>query len=632
MKERAQARDPRHPAAPAGNQTAAPAGAADSVLRGRRLLALAIFLFVAAVFMPALSHDFVTYDDPTYVTQNPHVVSGLSWTNVRWAFQATEASNWHPLTWLSHMADAQVFGLRPWGHHLTSVLLHALNAALLFSALVLMTGAVWRSALVAVLFGIHPLHVESVAWIAERKDVLSTLFLMLVLWAYTRRIRCPAAQKGKRWTFYGLALTFFALGLMAKPMLVTLPFVLLLLDYWPLRRWAGATTATRFLLVAEKIPFFALSAASCAATLYAQGKGGALASVETFPWGIRIANALTSYCWYLEKLFVPAKLAVFYPFFASRPPLAAEIGCAVFLSALTALSVALARRQPSLLVGWLWFLGTLVPVIGLVQIGGQSMADRYSYVPSIGIFIMAAWALPDGSVLSVSGRRLLSAAGGALVLALTVATVHQLAFWANGIRLFRHALAVTQDNWVAHANLAASLSRTSDAEASEEFRQTLQILARFAETYNRKGVDLEKTPGRLPEAIKTFRIAIQIFPEMADSHYNLGTALARTAGGLPEAVEEFRTATKLRPDYLNAHFNLATALAKIPGGDDEAIAEYRLILSRAPNDYLAHFFLGQVLARTPTTRGQALAEFRMALLLQPDFKPAEEMLQRYGTP
>jgi hypothetical protein len=364
-------------------------------------------------------------------------------------------------------------------------------------------------------------------------------------------------------------------------------------------------------------------------TLYAQAKGGAMATVEEFPWGVRLANALTSYCWYLEKLFVPTKLAVFYPSFATQPPLTSVLAAAAILASVTLLSLTLASRRPSFLVGWLWFLGTLVPVIGFVQIGGQSMADRYSYIPSIGILLLIVWCVPDRFAVPAWSRRLLAGLAGGLVAACGLATLHQLSYWKDGIRLFRHALAVTQDNWVAHANLAAELAKTSTSASSAEFRETVLILARFAETYNRKGVELEGDPRHLAEAIKEFRIAIQIFPGLADAHFNLGTALMKTKGDPREAVEEFRTATKLKPDYLNAHLRLAVALSRIPGGDEEAKAELRVAIGQAPNSSLAHYLLGVLLYRDAANRGEAMAELRVALFIDPDFKPAQDALRRY---
>jgi Flp pilus assembly protein TadD len=597
---------------------------------GRRPLVLGalLFLFVAGVFLPAVAHDFITYDDPRYVTENPHVVGGLTWANIRWAFQSTEASNWHPLTWLSHMADCQVFGLHPWGHHLTNVLLHALNAALLFIVLRKMSGSLGCSFMVAALFGVHPLHVESVAWVAERKDVLSTFFWMLVLWAYARR--AELARKSGRGSAtlrcYGWALIFFALGLMCKPMLVTLPCVLLLLDYWPLNRWCGSSARERWALVAEKIPFLALSAASSAITLFAQGHGEAIGSVDDFPWPVRLANALISCCRYLGKCFVPVKLAVFYPFFAERPPRWETALAGALLAAITAAAL-LVRKRPYLLVGWFWFLGTLVPVIGLVQIGGQSMADRYSYVPLIGVFIMATWGIADATASWPHLRRVVGLASGAILAGCAAITSRQLSYWRNGADLFRHALVVTtNDNWVAHANLYATLSKSSPVEAEAERRETLRILASFAETHERKGVELERTPGHSAEAIDEFRTAVRIMRDLPGPHYNLGTALAGQPGHLPEAIEEFRTAVRLWPDYAEAYYNLAAALETTPESRVEAVAEYEKVIELKPDDFKAHFRLGRLLSSMPGRKTDAIAEYQTVIRLNPDYYPAHYYL------
>jgi tetratricopeptide (TPR) repeat protein len=628
-----------------------------------RLCAALLFLAVAGVFMPALTHGFITYDDPVYVTGNAHVAGGLTWQNIRWAFRSTEASNWHPLTWISHMADCQVFGLHPWGHHLTNVLLHATNALLLFILLRGMTRAPWRSLFVAALFGLHPLHVESVAWIAERKDVLSTTFWMLTLWAYARRAKKIRAHEAHATGWYLLALFFFAAGLMSKPMLVTLPCVLLLLDYWPLERLAGASLRDRWFLLLEKVPFGVLSAAASAVTLFAQKSGGTVGAVEDFPWPVRISNALISYCEYLGKCFAPARLAIFYPFFAQQPPLWKTVAAGVLLATITAVSVALARRRPYLLVGWLWFLGTLVPVIGLVQVGGQSMADRYTYVPLIGVFIMVTWAAGDLAAPWEKGSRVLGYAGAAVLAALTLLTSVQLSYWRDGAALFRHAVSVTENNWVAHANLFATLSKESSPEAASELQETMRILASFAESYDKKGAELERTPGHSLEAIKDFRTAIRIMPDLAAPHAILGAALAKTPGGLPEAIEEFRVAAKLEPSSPAAHYNLATALAATPGEKSEAVTEYETVTILDPDDfqahynlavllsgiagreaesipeyetvlrlkpgfYQAHFNLGLLLARIPGRRNEAIRQFEAVLIARPDLDQARRMIDR----
>jgi len=583
---------------------------------GPVVLGALLFVLVAGIFLPAVADDFITYDDPVYVTDNAHVKAGLTPASVRWAFQSTEASNWHPLTWLSHMADVELFGLQPWGHHLTSLLLHALNAVLLFAALRRMTGALWRSLFVAALFGLHPLHVESVAWVSERKDVLSTAFWMLALWAYALRAEAARSRGPGAPAYYGLSLLFFALGLMCKPMLVTLPCVLLLLDYWPLKRWGGSLGEALRLLV-EKLPFLALSAAACAVTLYAQSRGEAVASTDDFPLGVRVANALIAYCRYLGKCFVPARLAVFYPDLGDQPPSLDTALAALLLAAVTGVAAAQVRRRPYLLIGWLWFLGTLVPVIGLVQVGGQSMADRYSYVPLIGIFVMGAWAAGDLTPAWAHWRGVLGLAAGAVLAGLAVLTSLQLSYWRDGTRLFRHAVAVTPNNWVAHANLSGTLSRSSQSEATAEFRETLRILTAVAETHDQKGIELERTPGHAQEAIKEFRAAVRIMPDIAEPHYNLGTALARMPGHMPEAIEEFRAAVRLRPDFADAHFNLGTALASTPGGRDEAITEYEATVRLRPDNYAAHFGLAYLLSEIPGRASESIAEYQAALRLQP---------------
>jgi tetratricopeptide (TPR) repeat protein len=567
------------------------------------------------VFLPALLSPFITYDDPVYVTQNPHVTNGLTWAGLWWAFTSTEASNWHPLTWVSHMADVQLFGLRPWGHHATSVILHALNASLLFYVLRRITGAPWRSAVVAALFGLHPLHVESVAWIAERKDVLSGTFFMLTLAAYASYTAAPAGGRKARFR-YLLALVLFAMGLMCKPMLVTLPFVLLLLDFWPLRRLTNPRQRPALLLM-EKLPFIALSAGSCAMTLYAQAKGGAIATVGDFPLGVRVANALVVYCKYLGKSAIPRGLSIFYPSFGEAPPFGLILAAAFAITVATAIALALIRKAPYLTVGWLWYLGTLVPVIGLVQVGGQVMADRYTYIPLVGIFIAAVWAVGDLAAPWPRLRVATAILGGGAVIACAAASVHQLSYWRSGEALFRHAAAVTKDNWVAHANLYATLSKTGQPEAQDELRKTMNILAGFAERYDRLGAELERKPGHSAEAIVHYRTAVRIMPDLARTHEVLAAALARTPGGMPEAVSEFREGTRLDPDSADTHFNLATALASTPKGRAEAISEYETATTLGPDNFTAHFNLAFLLSSVPGREREALSEYADAVRIRP---------------
>jgi tetratricopeptide (TPR) repeat protein len=628
-----------------------------------RLPAFILFGLVLLAFLPSLRQGFITYDDPVYVTQNPHVTGGLTRANIAWAFTSSEASNWHPLTWLSHMADCSLFGLEPWGHHLTSVLLHALNAALLFAALRRMTGAAWRSMLVAALFGLHPLHVESVAWISERKDVLSTFFEFLALIAYAIRSQRIRDGKSGAGSLYILSLLFFSFALMAKQMPITLPCVLLLLDFWPLGRWPGASSAAKWKLILEKIPYFIVGAAAAALAVHAQQRGGAVASSAEFPMATRVADALIAYCDYLGKCFVPRHLAIFYPSFAEQPPLWKPVLAACFLVAVTAAAAVQAARRPYLIVGWLWFLGTLVPVIGIVQVGGQFMADRYSYVPLVGIFIMAAWAAGDVARALPTGPRFAGFSCLAAVAALTALTVRQLGFWRDGATLFRHAIVVTDRNWVAHANLYATLAKTSSPEAGEELNQTLRILAGFAQVHVDKGAALERQPGREPDAIKEFRAAVEVMPDLAGPHFSLGAALAKTPGSLPEAVGEFREATRLDPDFAEAHydlgialsgspttiaeaadefsaaarlepanlrawFNLAYVLSRIPGRASESISAYEEVVRRAPDNVQAQFNLGLELAAVQGRAGEAIAHLEAARRIRPDLRQAGELIQR----
>jgi len=638
-----------------------------------RLLGLLLFLLVAGIFLPALRHDFIYYDDPGFVTGNPHVLGGLTWANVRWAFFSADIDYWRPLSWLSHMLDCQIFGLQPWGHHLTSVLLHALNAVLVFAVLRKMTGTVWRSWLVAALFGLHPLHVESVAWVAERKDVLSTLFWLLTIWAYAHWVRQRAAQRPGAFAFYGLALVFFAFGLMTKPMLVTVPCTLLLLDFWPLNRFGGDSqrtpsgsllqsprkprpahfAAVGWSLVVEKVPFFTLAAAVGLLTVLAQHHIGALKTGAGYPWSDRIANALLAYCRYLGKCGFPARLAVFYPYSAAQPTWLAVLAGAL-LAGVTFVACALRCQRPYLLVGWLWFVGTLVPVIGLVQVGEQSMADRYSYLPLVGVFIMLIWTAGDLTARWRFRWNIPGATAGAILAGCMILTSRQLCFWKDSVTLFRHALDVTEDNWIAHTYLGFALSKSPSQlpDSIGEYRTSLRIAPNVALTHNYLGNALAKSPGRQAEAVAEFETALRLDPELADAHSNLATILVKTPGGLtaaiaeyqaalrlkpdlaethydlglalmeaegrlPEAIAEYRIALVIRPDSAETHRNLARALAELPGGLSEAIAEYHKTLQLAPDDSDAHYGLGLALAGLPGRLPEAITEYRAALRLRP---------------
>jgi hypothetical protein len=433
------------------------------------LLAGALALLTLAAFLPSLRNGFVNLDDALYVTNNRVVKLGLTWEGLAWVRTANVANNWHPLTMLSHMLDCEIFGVKAAGHHGTSLLLHLANVLLLFEVLRRMTGAPWRSAAAAGLFGLHPLRVESVAWVAERKDVLSAFFWILAMGAYGRYVREPSPKR------YLLVVLAMALGLLSKPMVVTLPFALLLLDVWPLGRLrldeAGWVRRLGRLTV-EKIPLFALSAVASLVTIRYQTTS--LVSLELMPWSLRLANAAVSYAAYLGKTVLPRNLAVFYPIPAAIPA-GQVLGAAALILVLTALAMWKARKAPWFLVGWLWFLGTLVPVIGIVQVGRQAMADRYTYIPSIGLSLAICWGVPAIS----ASRRWRPALAGATVFALltlTALTWIQVRYWSNSFTLFRHALAVTQGNYVAHVALAKSLAGQGDwAGAADEFRNALAL-------------------------------------------------------------------------------------------------------------------------------------------------------------
>lgn len=560
-------------------------------------------LVTVAVYWPAMRCNFTNYDDNVYVTSNRQVQHGLTFENLKWAFVTPVVGNWHPLTMLSHMLDCQLFGLTPWGHHLTSVLLHAINTVLVFVLLHGLTGARWRSVLVAALFGWHPLHVESVAWMAERKDVLSGCFGLLTLVFYGRYAQKRSGVEGgepntessslaldpqRRVPDYCIALFFFALGLMSKPMLVTWPFALLLLDYWPLRRFEfsplNPRLSTMWRLVWEKIPFFALTVLFSVLTFVLQQREGILTWGENRPLGTRIGNALISYCRYLEKLCWPTNLAVFYPQ-AGYWPLKDVLLAGGLILGVSVLLLMQGRRYPFMLMGWLWFVGTLVPVIGLVPTFEQAIADRYSYLPSVGIFILVIWGAYE-LTLSWRYQRLVFTLAGSTVLALCVAlTRHQLGFWMDSETLFRHALAVTEDNYFAHNTLGMALARK----------------------------------GQLNEAITQFQDAIRVQPLFVQAHYNLGLALGME-GQSDEAIRQFQEAIRLKPGYTDAYCQLGiTLVAK--GRFDEAIDNFRQAIQLNPRSPEAFFYLGMTFSQLGRTQ-EAVAQYREALRLNPDFAGA----------
>jgi len=526
------------------------------------LLSMALIVITAAVYWQVENHEFLNYDDNDYVYNNIHVTTGITGANIAWAFTSMDASNWHPITWLSHMADVQLYGINPRGHHLTNVAIHILSTLLLFLLLFRLTSSPWQSSFVAALFALHPLHVESVAWVAERKDVLSAFFWLLTIYLYAEYVanRKPA--------LYLLALFSFVMGLMAKPMLVTLPVVLLLMDFWPLSRvrdeqgpWRCQLLGSLSQLVPllkEKIPFFAGSFFSAAITIYAQHKGGAIKTLEEITFGLRFENAIIAYVKYLHKTLWPNNLAVLYPF-SSLIPLSQVICSLLVLFLISAAIVCYRRRHPYLAVGWFWFLITLVPVIGLVQVGSQSMADRYTYIPLIGLFIMAAWGVPALAKGLRHRRRILMLLAGAVISASVALTWQQLGYWRDNVSLYRHSLQVTSGNYIAHYNLGIILEEKGDLDAAiKEYRDTLAINPNIFEAHNNLGLSFAKK-GDLDAAIKEYREALAIKPNYFVARSNLGVSLA-TKGDLDSAIKEFREALTINPNFVTAQRNLKYTL------------------------------------------------------------------------
>jgi tetratricopeptide (TPR) repeat protein len=516
------------------------------------MVAAGLALLTIAALGNVLGNGFVNYDDPIYVTANDAIRTRFSAASTLRAMTALEALNWHPLTWMSLQLDFRIYELKPFGYHLTNLLLHIASTLTLFGVLNAMTGAVWRSALVAALFAVHPLHVESTAWIAERKDVLSGFFWMLTMAAYVPYTRAPTIGR------YVLVVSVYCLGLMSKPMVVTLPCVLLLLDFWPLRRFADSRS-TVWLMV-EKVPLFILAAGASVLTWSAQGRGGAIESLENFPPSVRIENALTAYMRYIGMTFWPNGLAVFYPHPGDNLPLWQPLGAAILLTAITAAVVFLRRRAPYLLVGWLWYVGTLVPVIGLVQVGQQSIADRYTYVPLIGLFIAAAWGIGEVADRLPSLRSIVIAGTVAAVAACSVVTWLQVRHWKDSVSLWRHALETAPDNYVARNNLGLGLLETngSAVEAEEHLRAAIEFRPDGVRALTNLGKALARQE-KNEEAILCYQRALAVEPDLPETRNNLGIVLAKT-GRLDEAIEQLTEAARLAPWFLEARQNLERAL------------------------------------------------------------------------
>jgi protein O-mannosyl-transferase len=663
-------------------------------IKDNRLTLLSCLFLVAttlAVFWPVIHYDFVNCDDQAYVYENPALQAGLSWQGLTWAFTTGYAVNWHPLTWLSHLLDVNWFGLNAGWHHLTSLLLHTTNALLLFLVLKRMTAALWPSMFVAALFALHPLHVESVAWIAERKDVLSAFFFFLTLWAYARysevqslkskvqsqfsaesEVQSPkpkvqshsgqhsvqdaasaATLHSPRSTLhaslfylpssisYLLALFFFACGLMSKPMLVTVPFLLLLLDYWPLRRLSVPalhhSTTPLLHLVLEKLPFFALAAASSVVTFLVQQRAGAVAVAGALPLDLRLENAFISYALYLAKTVWPAGLAIFYPY--RHNPAGGLLASSVLVLVITSVLAGVSwRARPYVLVGWLWFLGTLVPVIGIIQVGQQAMADRYTYIPLIGIFIAVAWAAaewgktpvpeaaePAAGTARAQGGAIALASGAAVAIAACwIVTYCQVRHWQNSIALFRHTLEVTTDNAVAHHSLGDALGKLGQIrEAEPHFAEAVRLKPDYPEALSDLGV-MRVMQGKVEEGIQLYRAAIAVKPSDWRAHNNLGRALC-LQGKFDEGVREYQTALEINPGTTDTRGYLAAAFVEL-GKPNEAKGVFENALLLKPDDATLHFKYASLLMALGQTEAATL-HFRTAL----QYGPGEaEVHRRYG--
>ena len=632
----------------------------------KKIICVLLGALILAVYWKVQYHEFINYDDGRYITENKHVNSSFSKENFIWAFTHSHSANWHPVTWLSHILDVQLYGLNPKGHHLTSLTLHIANSLLLFLVFARMTGAIWKSLFVASLFAFHPINIESVAWAAERKNVLSAFFWLLTMWAYIRYVQKRNLAR------YSMVFLFFALGLMSKPMLVTLPFVLLLLDYWPLKRFkiardqriiSGDTgnqieNKKKLLnLVFEKIPLVVLVVGSCIVTLLAQKSWGAVVSFEIVPLTTRVSNALISYFEYLEKMVWPTNFSVFYPYPTDELFIWKNLMSGLILTGTTIMALRLIRKAPYLAVGWFWYLGTLIPVIGLVQVGQQAMADRYAYIPLVGIFIIIAWGLPELLKNFPFRKKLLSVLTGIFFSVLMTLTWIQLQYWENSVKLFEHAIEVTdkkypsfvavynnlgvvlneqmkfkeatvhlknavklQPNYAeAHNNLGNSLSGLNRfREADIHYKEAIRLKPNYPEAYNNLANSLSKK-FNLEEAISYYEKAVQLKPEYSEAHFNLGVTLNKWNHS-EQAIGHLEEAIRLNPNFSEAHIALGNILF-LKNNFKTALYHFETTLKMDPNNAIAHNSLGSVLGQQGNF-DQAIAHFNTAIKINPDYAEA----------
>jgi protein O-mannosyl-transferase len=579
------------------------------------LIALSLFLGTLALYYPALQNGFVNYDDPAYVSSNWNVQQGLTSHSVKWAFTSTAEANWHPLTWISHMLDVQMFDLRPAGHHAQSVLWHAVNVVLLFLLLAEATGFVNRSVAVAALFAVHPLNVESVAWVAERKTVLCTFLLLLTFTVYGWYVKRPSLNR------YLLVALFFALGLMAKPMVITLPFLLLLLDFWPLQRFPETPFSK---LVLEKIPLLTLSAASAAITLYAQRAGGAVGSTNLLPLGLRVKNAIYSYLIYMEKTAWPSRLAVFYPHPEASLALWRVLAAAAVLITITAVFWRFRERR-YLLVGWLWFLGTLAPVIGIVQVGRQAWADRYAYLPLWGLFVIAVWLLSEAAIRIKLSRAAQAAISLAVLLGYSAVAYSQIGYWRDSYSLFAHAIQVTATNPIAEGNLGSALMELRRPDLAEpHLERAIQLMPTLSTAHYNLGTLLQRQ-NELDRAQQEYQLALTYSSderEAAQTHNNLGVLFAQL-GRQTDALAEFTKALALNPYEENSLLGRGM-IENQQGSLDAALQDFQRAAQVAASP-LSFYWQGRVLEEKGQLPSAAEA-YRAALKLAPDFGDAQVRL------
>ena len=581
-------------------------------------LSLGLVVATLAVYSGVVSNGFVSYDDPLYILKNPHVSSGLSTPNIAWAFSAIHSDNWHPLTWLSHMLDCQLFGLDAGRHHAVSAIFHALNAVLLFWFFRRATSDRWASFFVAAFFALHPLRVESVAWASERKDLLSTLFFLVTLLAYARYAGAPSLAR------FSLVVLAFGLGLLAKPMLVTLPLILILLDYWPLKRMSGRLPSRD--LIFEKLPLFVMAAASGAITLYAQSGKHTMQSFETIPLLDRIANAMVSCITYLAQSVWPVNLAFFYPhpsIVDAGWPLslyAAGAVSAVLLAGISAIVLRLAKSHPHLFVGWLWYGIALVPVIGIVQVGGQAHADRYTYLPMMGIAV--ALCFEARARIGAYGR-VAAAVAAAALLSLGLSTRNQVAVWRDSFSLYQHAQKTTVNNYIAAHNLGADLSQEGTyRQAIRHYLHAIAIRPDYAASRSNLGIALERT-GQLEAAAASYRTALSLEPDLAQAHVNLGSLLL-AQGDPVAALDHYAHAAALRPESVDILSHNAELHHRM-GRHDEAVVLYQRALALAPDSQELHTRIADVYLAT-NLHGHARTHLEAALARDPRLLPAANRL------